>query len=139
MKLKLASRNSRKSSTTKKYEQGLSECFLRSYCDFKKFAVIQSVFRRVFLYEILFLVIKFVLNKINLTWHYTKLYYFLLRFWINKVGCWFHCSTDILPCSVMPSVIGAYGWSHFSIQLKWSHFSVQLKNHHRSSPWTFFS
>ena len=41
--------------------------FLRLYRDLTKFAVILSVFRTVFMYEILFLVIKFVLNKINLT------------------------------------------------------------------------
>ena len=33
----------------------------------------KSVFRTVFTYEILFLVIKFVVKKINLTWHNTKL------------------------------------------------------------------
>ena len=46
--------------------------FLRLYRDLTKFAVILSVFRTVFMYEILFLVIKFVFNKINLTWHSTK-------------------------------------------------------------------
>ena len=44
--------------------------FLCSYGDFTKLAVILSVFRMVFMNEI---VIKFVLNKINLTWHSTKL------------------------------------------------------------------
>ena len=59
--------NSRKSSTAKKYEKGYPKCFLRLYCNFAKFAVISSVFRTVFTNEILFLGIKFVVNKINLT------------------------------------------------------------------------
>ena len=40
---------------------------------FTKFAVISGFFITIFTNEILFVVIKSVLNKINLTWHNTKL------------------------------------------------------------------
>ena len=58
----------------------------------------------VFMCEILFLVIKFVLNKTSLTWHRTKLnMLFFVALLITRMGCLFLCKADILPCSVMSS------------------------------------
>ena len=74
--------------------------------------------------EILFLVLKFVLNKINLTWHSTKLniVLFFVRFWINWVWFLFHYHTDTLLGSVTPSTwrffVGTYGKSLSSAQRK---------------------
>ena len=46
--------------------------FLCSYHDFLKFVVIQIFLRTVFTYEILLLLFKFILNKINLTFNGIK-------------------------------------------------------------------
>ena len=93
-------------------------------------------FRTVFMDEILFLVIKFVLNKTDLLTQYKINHYFLLHFWINrKVGCLFHhCNTDqwhsTLFCNAInlkQLVVVTYGWRHSS---------VQCKKHTWSSPQT---
>ena len=42
-------------------------------------------------------------NHCDLKQYKIKYCYFLLRFWINRVECLFHCNTDALPCSVKPS------------------------------------
>ena len=83
----------------------LAKMFFRFVSRFHKVCGDLSVFRTFFTHEILFLVIKFVLNRISLTWNSTKLniVIFCCVFWIDRLGYLFYCNTDILPCSVMPS------------------------------------
>ena len=126
-------RISRKSSTAKKYEWGYPPKKLWFVSQFTKL-ISQSFFWTVFTNEISILVIKFVLDKINLTWHSTKLIIMLFFVWINMAGC-FHCNTDT-PCTLFRNaispklVVRTYGWRHSS---------VQCKKHPRSSPRTFLS
>ena len=63
------------------------------------------IFRAVFTDGIFFLVIKFVLDKINLTLRSTKLIIviFCCVFWISRVGSLFHCNSDTLLYSLTPS------------------------------------
>ena len=80
--------------------------------------------RTVFVYEILFLMIKFVLNKINLTWHNTKLnimlFFVVFLSWQGGmfVSLWHWHSTLFCYAISLKLLVGAYGWSHSSVQWK---------------------
>ena len=84
--------------------------------------------------EILFLVIKFVLSKINLTWHITnRICNFCCVFeWTGWDVCFIVIlhSTLFFNTISLKLVVAAYWWSHSS---------VQWKELPRSSPWTFLS
>ena len=102
LKLKQASKEFQKELyCEKKYGQDQPKCFLCLYRDFKVRSDLKCLERFSRIKQSL--VVKLVLNKINLTFTVQNLICFLLRFSINRVGCLFLSNTDILPCSVVPS------------------------------------
>ena len=79
--------------------------------------------KTIFTYEILLLVFKFVLNKINVTWHGTKLNMLFFVAFLKKLSGMFvslyHWHSTLFRNAIsLKLVVGTYGWSHSSVQWK---------------------